>query len=67
MKAFLLVAMLIGLLVTAWLVLRDVREQAPAGSGTATVAPLGRAAEARRALEAADRLQQQRAENASRE
>jgi hypothetical protein len=59
--------MLVGLLVTAWLVLRDVREQSPGGSGTAAVAPIGRAAEARRTMEAADRLKEQRAENASRE
>ena len=67
MKAFMLVAMLIGLLVTAWLVLRDVREQSPGGSGTATVAPIGRAVEATRAREAADRRTEQRAESAARE
>jgi len=67
MRTFMFVALLAGLLVTAWLVLRDLREQSPGGSGTAAVAPIGRASEARRTLEAADRVKEQRAESASRE
>jgi hypothetical protein len=67
MKAFWLVTMLVGLLATAWLVLRDVGEQVAGGHGAAAVAPIGRAADARRTLEAADRLKEQRAGDAARE
>ena len=67
MKAFWLVMMLVGLLVTAWLVLRDVRGQASGVSGPAVVAPIDRAADARRALEAADRLKERRLDDAARE
>lgn len=58
MKTFMLVAMLIGLLVTAWLVLRDVQEQQAGGSGAAVVKPIERAAEARRTIEGADKLRE---------
>jgi hypothetical protein len=67
MKGFWLVLLLIGLLVTAWLVLRDLREQAAGVSGPAVVAPIERAAEARRGLEAADRLKERRLEDAAKE
>ena len=67
MKAFMLVAMLIGLLVTAWLLMRDVQEQASGVSGPAVVKPLERAAEARRTQEAADKLMERRLDSASRE
>ncbi len=58
MKAFLLVAMLIGLVVTAWLVLRDLGEQTAGGSGAAVIKPIERAAEARRTIEGAERLRE---------
>ena len=67
MKGFWFVLMLSGLLLTAWLVLRDAQEQKAAVSGPAVVAPLDRAAEARRGLEAADRLKERRAEDAAKE
>ena len=49
------------------LVLRDVQEQKAGVSGPAVVAPLDRAAEARRGLEAADRLKERRANDAAKE
>ncbi len=67
MKTFMLVAMLIGLLVTAWLVLRDVQEQAKGVSGPAVVKPIERAVEARRTLEAADKLAEKKLDSASKE
>ena len=67
MKGFWLVLLLIGLLFTAWLVLRDLREQAAGVSGPAVVAPIGRAVDARRAQEAADRLKERRLEDAAKE
>lgn len=67
MKAFMLVAMLVGLLVTAWLLARDVEEQTAAVPGTAVVKPVERAAEARRTLEAAEKAAERRIEGASRE
>ena len=67
MKGFWFVLMLSGLLLTAWLVLRDAKEQKSGVSGPAVVAPLDRAAEARRGLEAADRLKERRVEDAAKE
>ncbi len=67
MKGFWLVMMLGGLLLTAWLVLRDLQEQKSGVSGPAVVAPLDRAADARRLQEAADRLQEKRVSDAARE
>jgi hypothetical protein len=67
MKGFWLVLLLCGLLVTAWLVLRDVREQSAGVSGPAVVVPIERAAEARRNVEAADRLKERRLEDAAKE
>lgn len=67
MKAFWLVMMLGGLVLVSWLLMRDLQEQKAGVSGPAVVAPLDRAADARRALEAADRLKEQRAGDASRE
>jgi hypothetical protein len=67
MKAFMLVAMLVGLVVTAWLVLRDVREQAVGGSGAAVIKPIERAAEARRTIEGADKLRESQLGDAARE
>ena len=58
MKTFMLVVMLAGLLITAWLVLRDVQEQASGVSGPAVVVPVERAAEARRTIEGADALRE---------
>jgi len=67
MKTFMLVAMLIGLLVTMWLVMRDVQEQTAVVSGPAVVKPIERAAEARRTLEAADKAMERRLDGAARE
>ena len=67
MKGFWFVLMLCGLLLTAWLVLRDAKEQKAGVSGPAVVAPLDRAAEARRGLEAADRLKERRVEDVAKE
>lgn len=67
MKTFMLVAMLIGLLLTAWLVLRDVQEQSAGGHGPAVIKPIERAEEMRRTVEAADKLKEQRLEGAARE
>lgn len=57
--------MLIGLLVTAWLVLRDAKEQTV--SGPAVVAPLERAMDVRRVQEASDRAKERRVEDAAKE
>ena len=67
MKAFTIVALLIGLLATMWLVLRDVREQTGGAPGPAAIKPIERAAEMRRTLEAADKLKERRLEGAARE
>jgi hypothetical protein len=65
MKGFWLVLMLIGLLLTAWLVMRDTKEQTV--SGPAVVAPLERAEDVRRVQEAADRAKERRVEDAAKE
>lgn len=67
MKTFWLVAMLLGLLVTAWLLMRDVQEQARVAPAPALVKPIERAAEARRTMEAAEKTAERRIEGASRE
>ena len=67
MKAFLLVSMLIGLLVTMWLVMRDVQEQTAGGQGAAVVKPIARAADMRRTVEAADQLKEKKLDAAARE
>jgi len=67
MKAFLLVSMLIGLLVTMWLVMRDVQEQTAGGRGAAAVKPIEKAAEMRRTVEAADQLKEKKLDAAARE
>jgi hypothetical protein len=67
MKTFMLVAMLIGLLITAWLVMRDVQEQRAGVSGPAVIKPIERAAEARRTQEAADQATERKLDNAARE
>jgi hypothetical protein len=65
MKTFMLVAMLVGLLVTAYLVFRDVEQQTRGVSGPAVVKPIERAAEARRTIEGADRLRERQAGGAA--
>jgi hypothetical protein len=67
MKIFMLVGMLIGLLVTMWLVMRDVREKTAGASGTTAIKPIERAVEMRRTLEAADKLKERRLDGAARE
>jgi len=68
MKAFMLVAMLVGLLVTMWLVARGVQEQTAAVPGGALVVkPIERSAEMRRTVEAADKLKEKNLDAAARE
>lgn len=67
MKTFMLVAMLIGLLVTMWLVVRGMQGQTTSGPGAAIVRPIERAAEVRRTVEAADKLKEQKLDAASRD
>jgi hypothetical protein len=67
MKTFMLVAMLIGLLVTMWLVARGLQEQTTAGPGAVVVKPIERAAEMRRTVEAADKAKEQKFSDAARE
>jgi hypothetical protein len=62
-----IVALLIGMLVAGWLVLRDVRERTAVAPGPAAIMPIERASETRRALEAADRLKERRLEGAAHE
>ena len=65
MKTFMLVAMLIGLLVTMWLVARGLQEQTASGPGAVVVKPIERAAEMRRTVEAADALKEKKLDAAS--
>lgn len=67
MKTFMLVAMLIGLLVTMWLVVRGMQEQTTSGPGVMVVKPIERSAEMRRTVEAADALQEKKLDAAARE
>jgi len=67
MKTFMLVAMLIGLLVTMWLVARSVQDQATGGHGAAPVKSIERAAEMRRTVEATDQLKEKKLDAAARE
>ena len=67
MKAFMLVAMMIGLLVTMWLVVRGLQEQTTSGPGAIVVKPIERAVEMRRTVEAADKLKEKKFDAAARE
>lgn len=67
MKTFMLVAMLIGLLVTMWLVVRGMQEQTTSGPGVMVVKPIERSAEMRRTVEAADALKERKLDAAARE
>ena len=67
MKTFVIVAMLIGLLVTMWLVARSLQEQTTGGQGAAVVKPIERSAEMRLAVEAADKLKEKKLDAAARE
>jgi len=67
MKTFMIVAMLIGLLVTMWLVTRGLQEQTTSGPGAAVVKPIERAADMRRAVEAADKLKEKKLDAAARD
>jgi len=67
MKTFMLIAMLIGLLVTMWLVARGLQEQTTSGPGAVVVKPLERAAEMRRTVEAADKLKEKKLDAAARD
>lgn len=67
MRTFMMVAMLIGLLVAMWLVVQGLQERAATGPGAAVVAPIERAREMRRTVEAADKLREKKLEDAARE
>ncbi len=67
MKTFMLVAMLIGLLVTMWLVVRGLQDQTTNGPGAVVVKPIERAAEMRRTVEAADALKEKKLDAAARD
>ncbi len=67
MKTFMLVAMLIGLLVTMWLVMRGMQEQTTSGPGAVLVKPIERAAEIRRTVEAVDKQMEKKLNDAARE
>jgi len=65
MKTLMIVAMLIGLLVTMWLVARSMQEQTTSGPGAAVVKPIERAADMRRSVEAADKLKEKKLDDAA--
>ena len=67
MKTFMLVAMLLGLLVTMWLVARSTQEQTSDGHGAAAVKSIERAEEMRRTVEAADKLKEKKLDAAARD
>jgi len=68
MKTFMLVAMLIGLLVTMWLVAKNMQEQTASVPGGAVVGkPIERSAEMRRTVEAADKLAEKKLDAAARD
>jgi len=67
MKAFMLVAMLIGLLVTMWLVVQGLQEHATSGPGAVVVKPIERASDMRHKVEAADKLQEKKLDAAARD
>jgi hypothetical protein len=67
MKTFMLVAMLIGLLVTMWLVVRGTQEQTGSGPAAAVVKPIERASDMRRSVEAADKLKERKLDAAARD
>jgi len=67
MKTFMLVAILIGLLLTMWLVARGLQEQTTSGPGAMVVKPIERAAEMRRTVDAADKLKEKKLDAAARE
>lgn len=67
MRTFMLVALLLGLLVTTWLVARGLREQTTSGPGAVVVKPIERAAEMRRTVEAADKMMEKKLDAAARE
>ena len=67
MKTFMLVAMLIGLLVTMWLVARGLQGQTESGPGAVVVKPIERAAQMRRTVEATDKLMEKKLDDAARD
>jgi len=67
MKTFMLATMLIGLMVTMWLVARGLQEQTTSGPGSVVVKPIERAAEMRRTVEAADKLKEKKLDAAARD
>lgn len=67
MKAFWLVAMLIGLLVTGWLVMRDVTDRAVGGHGPAEFKAVERAEQAVQRQVSGDAAQERRLEGAAKE
>jgi hypothetical protein len=68
MKTFWMVAMLFGLLLTMWLVAKSLQDQTASVPGAAVVVkPIERAADMRRQVEAADKLQEKKLDAAARD
>jgi hypothetical protein len=68
MKTFWIVAMLLGLLLTMWLVAKSLQDQTTSVPGAATVVkPIERAADMRRQVEAADQLKEKKLNDAARD
>lgn len=66
-KTFMLVAMMLGLLVTMWLVARSVQDQQSGAKNPAALRTVERAQEVRQAVEAADKLKEQNLDKAARD
>ena len=67
MKGFWLIIMLLGLLVTGWLVLQDMQAKKEGAHGTANFQAVERADRAREAVDAATKAQERLLQNAGRE
>jgi len=68
MRTFMMVAMLMGLLLTMWLVARSLQEHTTSvPGGSIVVKPIERAQEMRRTVEAADKLAEKKLDAAARE
>jgi Tfp pilus assembly protein PilX len=67
MKGFWLVMMLLGLLVTAWLVMRDMNEHVAGSGAPAAVKTMERAEQAVKAVDAAQKEAERRINGAGRE
>ena len=66
MRAFMMVAMLLALLVTGWLVVRSVTEVSTDKPGPVALKPIERADQARRTMDAANQNQERRLDELAR-